>query len=306
LYDYLNGLIDNLALDHRRGAAEIVRDIIELFASIAELGQEDDDGADHLLKRGVKRLARGQPTMAPVLNLLNRTATAFEASNGDWEAFGQSISHLAARRSRLTEKMLERLGELPPAQGKLIAYSNSSTVTQMIEECSKLGWPQMVYCGEGRPVNEGLFLARKLTGAGIPITLFTDAALMSRVTEADAVWVGGDSISSQGLVNKVGSLALAMLCRAVGIPFISLVSSDKFLSPGMRPYLRCLPQNPREIAEDEADTLNVVNEYYEEVPLDLVSGIFCDLGFCPPERLVGEIEAEPVSPLFASLAGASS
>jgi len=144
-------------------------------------------------------------------------------------------------------------------------------------------------------------LAKKLTAAGLDVTLFTDAALMSRVEEADAVWVGGDSLSRNGLVNKVGSRALALLCRYLNKPFLSLMASDKLLPTELIPYFYAIPQNPREIGADDADSLKIFNEYYEEIPATLVSGIFTESGIDSPEDIVSQIENEPLSPLFAQL-----
>lgn len=301
MIEQLNARIDALFRDHRRGAAEIVQDAVELFVSIAQLATESPMSAEHLFDRAIRRLAKGQPTMAPVLNLLNRVCHAREESNDDWEKFAESVVALAERRRDLSEEMKRRLIELPPAD-TLILFSNSSTVAKLaLSAHLQFGWPRRVYCGEGRPVMEGLVLAQKLTMAGLDVTLFTDAALMSRVVEADSVWVGGDSLSHEGLVNKVGSRALAMLCRFQMTPFVSMIGTDKFLARAMMPYFGFLPQNPREIGGDESDTLNVHNEYYETIPLDLVDLILTENGVFDPTSLVGSIGEEPVSPLFAKL-----
>ena len=148
---------------------------------------------------------------------------------------------------------------------------------------------------------EGLIMARKLRAAGVHVTLYTDAALMSRIIDVDAVWVGGDAYSQEGLVNKVGSRALAMLAKERRIPFISLMLSDKLLAPEMLPFLGFLTQNPREIAADEAEGLDVVNEYYETIPANLVSYIFTEQGLASPKKMLDFIQFEQVCPSFQRL-----
>ncbi len=301
MFEHLNTLIDTLSHDHRRGAAEIVEDAAGLFIDIARHGSQNPTGAEQLFSSAVRRLARGQPTMAPVLNLLNRTCLARERAWDDWEAFtGNLTAYRDERRSQL-DIMVEHAAELPCVEGTLLTFSNSSTVVRLVTACRELGWPERVICGEGRPVMEGLVMAHKLTAADVPVTLYTDAALMSRIVECDGVWVGGDSLSRQGLVNKVGSRALAMLARAGEMPFISLMASDKLLPHSMIPFFKFLPQNPHEIASDEADELEVVNEYYETIPNELVSYIFTEQGLAQPEVLVDAIQHEPVSALFSQL-----
>jgi translation initiation factor eIF-2B subunit delta len=300
--EQLNTLIDTLSLDHRRGAAEIVRDAADLFISIAVVSEESPISSEHLFERAVKRLAKGQPTMAPVLNLLNRICLAKSEADDDWERFADLVRNLAGSRSDLIPSMANHLGELPAVTDTLIAFSNSSTVAALVTAAhTQLGWPRAVYCGEGRPVMEGLVMAHKLMAAGLEVTVFTDAALMSRIVEAQAVWIGGDSLSCNGLVNKVGSRALAMLAKFRGIPFVSMMGTDKFLSRGMTPYFGFLPQNPREIGADDAESLCVHNEYYETIPVDLISIVLTENGPADPARLVESIAEEPFSPLLASL-----
>ncbi|MCF7809876.1 hypothetical protein K9N50_02685 [bacterium] len=301
MFSNLNALIDNLSLDHRRGAAEIVEDTHELLADIAAVGAKEPETALTLFRRCIKRLGRGQPSMAPVLNLLNRACRLKDKLEDDWLKLEFALTQLRTHsRDHLTE-MLFRVDDLLKVESTLITFSNSSTVAQLIVASHEIGRIKRVLCSEGRPIMEGLTLARKLTAEGVPVTMLTDAALMSRVVECDAVWVGGDSLSHEGLVNKVGSLALSMLCKALDIPFVSLMSSDKLLSPDLFTFFRLLPQNPREIADDDADLLDVQNEYYESIPLELVNYVFTEKGLSKPANVLRMIGNEPISPLFREL-----
>lgn len=298
---YLNNIIDSLSLDHKRGAAEIVDDAADLFLAIAKYGIKSPSSADQLFTRAVRRLAQGQPSMAPVLNLLNRVCLAREKCESNWENLSLALTKVPVACRAILDKMNARISEIPAAKDTLIAFSNSSTVARMIQAGRELGWPKRVLVGEGRPMMEGVALCRRLVSAGIPVVLMTDAALMSRIIEADAVWVGGDALSHKGLVNKIGSRALAMLAKMRDIPFISVMGSDKFLSGEMIDYLRFLPQNPREIAGDDADGIEIVNEYYETIPLDYVSKIFTEDGLLKPQKAIAKVENEPISELFKEL-----
>lgn len=301
LIEHINTLIDALSRDHRRGATEIVEDIGEILMRIGEVGSEDREAGEALFRRAVKRLVKSQPTMASVLNILNRACLAREESEENWGLFQDRIAGLLKRYQNARQEMLNRWEELPPAPRALITFSNSSTAAALVVKCFEAGRVGEVFLSEARPVNEGLILARKLIAQGVKVTLFSDAALMSTVDKADAVWVGGDSLSEKGLVNKIGSKALAILARTAGIPFISLMATDKVLSPQLRPYLHNLRQNPRELVGEEIKGLNVVNEYYEEVPLDLVSEVFSEYGLRKPHQLLALVGEEPVSPLFLQL-----
>ena len=299
---HLNSLIDSLSLDHRRGAAEIVEDIAELFIAIAKVGIDQPEDAEHIFRRAVKRLAQGQPSMAPVLNILNRACADLERLGNVWSSLKKRFEDLRTNYKSQMDGMKSRISELPKVNHKLMTFSNSSTVAGMIIACREHGWPERVYCGEGRPVMEGLVMAKRLTTSGVPVTVYTDAALMSRIVEVDAVWIGGDALSETGLVNKIGSLALAIMAKTLDINFISLMSSDKLISHDMNQFFRFLPQNPREVALDYADELDVVNEYYEKIPLELVDYVFTEKGLFRPSDLLESMKQDTASDLFKELA----
>ena len=297
----MNSLIDSISKDHQRGASEIVENIAELYIAITKIGLKEPEAADQLFSRGVRILARGQPTMAPVLNFLNKVCLARSRLGDNWSELAREITQLHEKGKSQLDAMLARIDELPRIDGVLMTFSNSSTAAQIIIACQHLNFPSKVICSEGRPVMEGLVMARRLTSNGVSVTVYTDAALMSKIIDVDAVWVGGDSLSHNGLVNKVGSRALAILAKAHNIPFISLMSSDKLMSPNLYPFFRCLPQNPREIASDDADELDVINEYYEQIPLDMVDYIFTEKGLSKPEELLEDIREEAVCEKFQQL-----
>ena len=73
-----------------------------------------------------------------------------------------------------------------------------------------------VICTESRPINEGVNLAAKLGGEGIRVKLVIDAAVCSILPQAQIVLIGADSLSAKGLVNKIGTLCLALAAREFG------------------------------------------------------------------------------------------
>ncbi|MBT3231799.1 MAG: hypothetical protein HN356_03200 [Calditrichaeota bacterium] len=303
MYEHLNAHIDSLALDHRRGAAEIVEDAALLFRDIARCGEKKHRNCTQLFNRAVRRLAEGQPSMAPVLNLLNRVCIFREESGDNWVEFKVRLQRLVSDWNTRTTQMVNYVQDLPREGETLLTYSNSSTVARMLIACNeRFGWPRRVLCGEGRPRQEGVVMAKRLKSAGISVLVYTDAALMSQVAAVDMVWIGGDCLSREGLVNKVGSSALSLLAMIHNVPFISLMTTDKLITPDMLMFFRLLSQNPREIIPDDLVELDVVNEYYETIPLELITNIFTEEGLFLPKELVSTIAYGPISSLFEELA----
>ncbi len=302
MISYLNTQIDSLSTDHSRGAAEIADDAASLFIGIGKLGIENSHNAVKLFSRAVRRLALGQPSMAPVLNLLNSTCLIKEKTDDRWEEFIDEFERFIANRKQMRTKILDSLDLIPKNGETVLTYSNSSTVANaLIRSYEEFGYPQKALCGEGRPIMEGLILARKLKNADLDVTLYTDAALMSQVEHIDAVWIGGDSLSVNGMVNKIGSKALAYLCRFLEKPFISLATTDKLLPSELLPYFRFLPQNPREISSEFSDKIDIVNEYYETIPPEFITYVVTENGLEKPSDLISSIENEPVSRLLKEL-----
>lgn len=88
----------------------------------------------------------------------------------------------------------------------------------------------VVVC-ESRPLCEGVTMAQRLAAAGLQVTLITDAQAGVFVEEADAVLLGADAVTPDGVVNKVGSRLLALAAKAAGVPMIAVTDSLK-VSPG--------------------------------------------------------------------------
>ena len=285
-----------------RGAAEIVRDGGVLFRDIARLGEKEESGVEYLFARAIRSLAKGQPSMAPVLNLLNLVCFSKEKHQGNWTDFLDSLKSEILPLLSSTNQVGENLEHIPRQGDTLITFSNSSTVSNVIVGCyERFQWPRKVICGEGRPLQEGVAMARRIHASGVNVQLTTDAAMMSLVDTADAVWVGGDTLSRQGLVNKIGSKALAQLATFNDIPFVSIMSRLKLLAPSLLPFSRFLSQNPREIVAEGGEGLEIINEYYEIVPLKYVSWILTEQGLETPVDLVESIENTAISPLFREL-----
>jgi translation initiation factor 2B subunit (eIF-2B alpha/beta/delta family) len=96
---------------------------------------------------------------------------------------------------------------------------------------------------------------------------------------------------SDGILNTGGSLALAMLARYFGIPFIVVAASYKLWSPAVweaeRPHAEQM-QRP-ETGPQAVGTTGVASEInyaYDVIPMDFVHGLVSDVGvFMPPGDL---------------------
>ncbi len=104
-----------------------------------------------------------------------------------------------------------------------LATAGYGTALGVLNRAREKGRKFSVFAGETRPLLQGARLtAWELIGRDIEVTLLCDNAAPSlfRSGEVDAVIVGADRIAANGdVVNKVGTLGLAVLCHRYGKPF---------------------------------------------------------------------------------------
>ena len=82
---------------------------------------------------------------------------------------------------------------------------------------------------EGRPECGGARAAQLFAAAGIPVTVVLDAAMGHFMERASLVVVGAEGVvENGGVVNKVGTYALALAANAMGTPFYVAAESYKF------------------------------------------------------------------------------
>ena len=167
-------------------------------------------------------------------------------------------------------KMYPRLKHLK----RFITVSRSGTVIDIIKLWHKKNKKLKVVVCESRPKLEGRLMAESLVRAGIKTELITDAMMDLYTSKVDAALVGADVILKNGnVVNKVGSKALALLCKEDKIPFFVITTRSKILSSNK---FKAKEENPNEVWKKNAKNLKVSNIYFEEVANKFITKIFTD------------------------------
>jgi translation initiation factor eIF-2B subunit alpha len=85
---------------------------------------------------------------------------------------------------------------------------------------------------EGRPDAGGAKIAATYDAAGIPTVLILDSAMgyIAERTRIDMVLVGAEGVAENGgVVNKVGTFALGIVAKELGVPFYVAAESYKFI-----------------------------------------------------------------------------
>jgi translation initiation factor 2B subunit (eIF-2B alpha/beta/delta family) len=221
-----------------------------------------------------------QPTMALVHQLATRALEVLNAGLAREDSVAALREHLArscaAEREDLdaARRAVSRTAvELLTANGAWIAtLSHSGVVREALLAAARAGREPRVLVAESRPRLEGRALAALLAPAGVPVWLLADAALPLLVSQAAAVWIGADAVTDRGVLNKVGSYALALAAREHSVPVYALAERRKFV-PAATPALRIAEMPPEEIWDAAPPGVRPRNVYFELVPLELLRGV---------------------------------
>jgi len=256
----LNKILNNKT----SGSSELVALLNKYFISIRNNSAQIKES----IKLGKKKLEHFEIANS-YLNELNKILR--KNNNSDLVNFLETYSRNEDEKIKVIfNKIYLSLKETK----SIITLSRSKTVIKILKlSHEKIKNLKVVVC-ESRPKNEGRLTAQDLTKAGINVEVITDAMMGIFVPKVDAAIIGADSILKNGKVaNKVGSKALALLCKEYKKPFYVVTTKSKFSKENI---FKTKKENPKEIWDKSSKNLNVSNIYFEEVDKKYVTKIFTD------------------------------
>ena len=152
-----------------------------------------------------------------------------------------------------------------------------------IYEAHQRGIKVHVWVDETRPRNQGARLtAWELDQAGIDVTLICDnmAATAMAQGKVDLVIVGTDRVTANGdVINKIGTMNLAVLCKHFGIPFyVACPSSTYDAHTASGAEVEIEERDAAEVRQHHAADVHVYNPAFDVTPSALVTGIITEHG----------------------------
>lgn len=267
--------------DTTHGAAELTSRAGELFHAWA-VGMREISYADASaqLSAIATSLCAAQPLMAPLVRLGSELLFAAERCETSPEIAQTTMTRSKEFVERLhthLDAVAKVAAEIIPDMAMVLTHSSSTTVFEALLRAAEQGKRLRVFCTESRPMREGFTLARRLSAAGIPTTLLIDSAACTLLPSVHLVLVGGDAVTPEGLLNKIGTYGLAVAARLHKKTFYALCDSTKFLPPTYRlPPERA--RNPHEVAATPLPGIEVLNYYFDLTPLPLLTAVISENG----------------------------
>lgn len=168
-----------------------------------------------------------------------------------------------------------------------LAVSELGTATAPLYLNHQAGVRFHVYVDETRPLFQGARLtAWELACAGIDLTLICDSAAAGLMAAGriDLIIVGADRVAANGdLVNKIGTLSLAVLANHFQVPFYvacPLSTFDPDAATGGDVPIEERAEG--EIRQEHAAEVRAFNPAFDVTPAALVTAIITERGIARP------------------------
>ncbi len=214
------GVVEEIRREEIRGASWCAWKAASALLDLAAGGRLDHQAAEE-----AARLVReANRSMASLYNVAKLFLEAYRAEGPG--AAAEAMRMFLDYRSRSSDRIAQAAQEILGNGSAVVTISYSSNVERVLKSAGDT--LARVYVAESRPGGEGVVLARSLRSRGISAVVVPDAAVHTVLGEVDMVLVGADTVTLEPcLVNKVGTLPLALAAREARVPVVAVFEAYK-------------------------------------------------------------------------------
>ena len=290
MYDTVKATASDIREMKIRGAGRIAR------AGASALGKFAEDyrgGSLENFKKDIDKaknmILESRPTAVSLWNGVQASVKDVGKAESLDEAKGSVIRNAASfvELSSNAVEAIAKIGAKRVEKGDvLLTHCNSSAAVGIIKEAHAQGKDIKVFATESRPWRQGLLTVKELSDAGVDVTLIIDSAVRAVMKDIDKVFVGADTVTSNGaLINKVGTSQLALAANEARVPFSVCTETYKF-SP-MTIFGDMVKIEERDCGEvvklDEIPKgVKVYNPVFDTTPAKYIDAMITELGVFSP------------------------
>jgi len=272
-----------------RGAGKIARAGAQAMKeyALSYKGNDVEDFRNGIMKTR-KYLLSTRPTAVSLRNAV--TASIKNISNGkNVDEIREIIVSSADEFIKNSEKAVEIIGKIASKRIKsgysVLTHCNSSAALAGIIQAHKEGKKIQAFCTESRPWQQGFITARELAAAGVPVTLIVDSAVRHFIDDIDVVFVGADTICSNGaVINKIGTSQIALCAHEARTPFYVCGETYKFSQQTLSGELVEIEE--RDVSEianpKDFPGVKFANPVFDATRPEYIDGIITEIGLIPP------------------------
>ncbi len=230
-----------------------------------------------IIRRDLKSLAlaliNAQPSMAAVINMVNRAAILAERSETlvRIETLEEALQQIETSFSRDIEQAVSLAAFHLRRYKKIATYSRSRLVEETLIEMLDSGYNPEIFLSESRPGLEGLKLAENLMEVGFSPTICVDACLPELLKQANCLIIGADAVTRDKFCNKIGTGMLCCAAKEAGIPVFVIISRDKYLGEELKSYFHIKEYPSHGVFDKRYQGATIFNTLFEWNSNDLVT-----------------------------------
>jgi translation initiation factor 2B subunit (eIF-2B alpha/beta/delta family) len=293
-----------IARDRESGATAIAANCSQLILSYLDGETPTSLATLHAnLEEIASIVLAGQPTMAPVIRVVNAALLAAYRKN--------SLDAAVPLVQNACQEWLEKLDagkeqiatngvSLLPRRGRVVTISTSSDVERTLLSANERGYELRVTILESRPRMEGRVLATALAEHGISTRVVVDAAAHIVMGDADIWLTGADSLTPKGVVNKTGTALLGLSGAYHNVPGVVVCSTAK-IWPAALGDPPILPQDASEVWENPPPGMMIENPYFDLTPWSCVKAIATEQDIQSPDEITSYSDELHVHPILRGI-----
>lgn len=273
-----------------RGAGRIARAGAQAMAEYSESYEGSTlDGFMEGVDSSKRILLASRPTAVSLWNAIHASTKGL-ADSSSLDDAKALVSENARRFVSMSSKAVDdiaRIGAKGIQDGDVImTHCNSSAAIGVIKKAHSDGKDIRVYATESRPWRQGILTVSELAAEGIDVTLIIDSAVRSVMKKVDRVFVGADTITSDGtLINKIGTSQLALAADEARVRF--MVCSETYKFSPMTLFGDSVTIEERDHDEvvkkgEIPDSVRIFNPVFDSTPPKYIDAIITELGMLSP------------------------
>lgn len=244
-----------------------------------------------------ERILKTRPTAVTLYNALDHVLKGdIDDIEGAKERIAEKADDFVERSNEAAEKIAEYGGKRINDGDTVLTHCNSSLALGAIKYAWDNGKEIEVIATESRPKRQGYITVRELARHGIPVTLIVDSAVRYFMPMIDQVYIGADTIASNGaVINKIGTSQVALCAHESRVPVTICAETYKFSrETAFGELVEIEERNPQEIADpDDFPGVDIRNPVFDATPEDYIDSIVTEEGIISPSsayRIIKEME----------------
>ena len=210
------GMLSDIKNLRIQGAINISKALLDYMEAYGEKHGYGEGFSEEAL-----RVSMIRPTAVIPYNIMKSLAT--RPGPAQIRKLRKELDNIYPAVSRKAYREVRKLGK----SVSIMNHCHSTEFVEAVKYMKKRGMDVTVWVTETRPKMQGKKTAKELADVGIRVNYIVDDAEGFFIHESDIILVGSDSIRPEGVVNKIGTLELAVLGKEFKKPFYSLSSKWK-------------------------------------------------------------------------------